>query len=234
MEEKKFIIPALVFGFLIRINPEPTILVVTQELNDILFGFVALIAYRHLQRTMWEFDETVSRWRWLGCSLGLTSTSACMFYNLTNFYLVAFANFPVWTFAGLKSAHTLALANALLFIGIGSMVWYFGKFFFSTYDKRCTVAFAWLATTLGLALVLVMLWADISAYIPLSVDVDNHYALLGGGLLMGFLIGFVFLVVCSFVIAYITTNSYFRNLFRIYSVCLILAFLLGFVIVSFF
>jgi hypothetical protein len=52
MEEKKFIIPALVFGFLIRINPEPTILVVTQELNDILFGFVALIAYRHLQRTM--------------------------------------------------------------------------------------------------------------------------------------------------------------------------------------
>jgi hypothetical protein len=61
MEEKRLIVPALVLGFLVRINPEPTILVVTQELNDIMFGFVALVAYRHLQREMWSFNETVSR-----------------------------------------------------------------------------------------------------------------------------------------------------------------------------
>jgi hypothetical protein len=50
MEEKKFIVPALALGFLIRLNPNPTILVVTQELNDIVFGFVALVAYRLLEK----------------------------------------------------------------------------------------------------------------------------------------------------------------------------------------
>jgi hypothetical protein len=155
-----------------------------------------------------------------------------MFYTLTNFYLVAFAQFPAWTFKGLLPEHTLALANVLIFVVVGSVVWYSGKFFFSTYEKRYAVILAWLATTLGFALVLVMLLADINEYIPLSVDNDNLYALLGGGLLMGFLISLVFVIACSFVGAVSTTNPYFRNLFFVYGTCLILASIVGFVIIS--